>query len=167
MSQTRIQPYHDPVLQDFFEWISKNCVKGLVDPASDEKSLFLPYDRLKSYFEGRQYFNLRNILNVVFRDEREIPVDLDEIAKDYSRVLCILLLIGRGHYIRHFVRRDKLRDSFLPFNAKFRPEGFPLDPNDRDEGEFLVRFCEQQWKFCAPIIETTLQRPSRITSSYQ
>jgi hypothetical protein len=146
------QPSHHPIIQEFFEWVGKNLAPGIIDPTSKEQFLFLPDHLLKAYFQDSQYYNLSRLLRAVFPDEREIPLEANFIAKHYSVAFCILLFINRAKYIHLFSQRERLQDSFLPFNPKYCPEGFPIEPSDKDDGEFLKRFCEQQWMFCAPIL---------------
>ena len=153
-----------PKIQEFIEWVRKNCAPGLIDPASNEKPPFLPSHVLRTYFETNRYNNLVKLLSVVFENE-EIPVDADEVARKYSAVFCILLLIGKARYIQLFVQRDGLRDACLPFDLDFPPQGFPTSTSDSDDREFLRRFCDQQWMFCAPVIDYHTARtfePNRI-----
>lgn len=140
------QPSYNPIIQDFFEWVQKNRVLGLIDPASTEKAWYLPHHLLKTYFASSQYYHLKKLLSVVYQGE-EIPVDPDDVARRYSSVFCILLFIGKARYIQRFAQSDKLQDSNLPF---IHPEEFPSGADHEDNQEVFERFYQRQWMFCAP-----------------
>jgi hypothetical protein len=147
--------YH-PTIQEFLDWVDKSSTQGLIDPASSDRPRFLPADTLKGYLQANGYQNMKKLLRVVFQDQ-EAPVSAEEVARKCPRVFCILLRIGKASFIRNFLQRDHLQDNFLPFNAEFPPAHFPRCPSDREEGEFLERFCEKQWIVCAPEIDFQLE----------
>lgn len=79
---------------------------------------------------------------------------------------CILLSLGKGGYVRHFVEHVGLWDVNLPFSA--RPEDFPQVPN---EPEFFDTFRLEQWRFFpveiprSPAVKFQKDRPLPIVES--
>jgi hypothetical protein len=144
-----------PVIQDFFDWVDKSRVPGLMDPNSDMPTKFLPDHLLRDYLTANNYRQLKKLLVAIFAENEETPSH-EEIASYYYKSFCILLLIGKARFIRHFVQHNSLDDTHLPFSKERPPSGFPTDT---DDPFFLTRFCERQWTFCAPYLEI---RTSRI-----
>jgi hypothetical protein len=59
------------------------------------------------------------------------------------------LRISKGYWIKHFRHYESLSDARLPFDPNTQPLNWPDHTNDPD---FLKKFCEEQWKFCVPVI---------------
>lgn len=93
--------------------------------------------------------------------------------------LCILLRLGRGEYIGHFLGHAGLWDREMPFFAK--PEDFPYVPQ---EPTFFKVFQEEQWRFFPltiyqsqavkfqkerplPIVESTLLKKSHTAKLFR
>ena len=131
-------------LQEFFTWIDAATATGYNDPSSDQTVDFVPSSAIISYFEDLP--RLRRILSAVFGSE-DHNLDVELVRKDYPRVLCILLCINKGRYIRHFHRFESLCDRHLGWTEK--PSQFPKSGSDTS---FVNDFLREQWKFCAPKI---------------
>ncbi|KAM3071948.1 hypothetical protein ACMFMG_008416 [Clarireedia jacksonii] len=144
-----VQPDYDSDIQEFIEWVDKNCLPGLVDPNNDTPTNFLPDHLLHAYLTADNCRRLKMLLGAIFAGDDEIP-SYEEIARNYSKSFCILLLIGKAKYILHFVEHSSLIDAHLPFSTEPPPYKFPTDTEDNC---FLERFCERQWIFCAPRLE--------------
>jgi hypothetical protein len=143
-----------PDIQEFIDWVDKNRLPGLMDPNSDITPKFLPDDLLREYLTANNYRHLKKLLAAIFAENDETPSH-EEIASDYSKSFCILLLTGKARYIRHFVQHNSLMDAHLPFSTERPPYKFPTDT---DDPYFLKRFCERQWMFCAPRFEIRTKR---------
>ncbi|KKY16055.1 putative protein kinase domain-containing protein [Diplodia seriata] len=129
--------------QEFHEWIESQRMRGFGAPdlTTNSRSVYVPQQRIDEYFEAG-----RNVGEILYRlnPDGNLKTYQSTIVKDYSRVLCILLLLGQGHQIEIFVRHTSLCDTRLPFEHK--PAHFPVD----DDGvDFFERFKEVQWQFCA------------------
>jgi hypothetical protein len=150
-------PQHneDPMIQEFLSWVEEKSVRGLIDPASSQQPRFLPTDTLKCYLEANEFQNTKKLLRAVFRT-KDFPVRAEEVAQKCPRVFCVLLLIGKGEFVRIFLQRRQLQDG-LPFRVESPPEGFPHCPPERNGNEFLQRFCEMQWIVCASEMDFQLE----------
>lgn len=138
MESSDVQRDHHPAVQEFITWITENSIPGIKRSQSANTCLFIPLPRLKAYLDGRR---VTALLQALFPDGT--PVRWDAVRTDYSRVFCILILIGKGIYIKHFTQNDSLSDQKLPFESK--PRSFPTatyDPN------FFSTFSKKQWMFC-------------------
>ncbi|KAH8590626.1 hypothetical protein B0O99DRAFT_675870 [Bisporella sp. PMI_857] len=155
MSHPRLDK--DSAYQDFLTWEEKSCQPGLIDPASNEKPLFLPAKVLQQYFKDNNYNNLNKLLRASFPGQ-EVPVDADKVVEKCTKVFCILLLIGKPEYIQRFMSRDHLQDTHLPFYVNYPPADFPKCTTDQNPKDFLTRFCEKQWEVCAPEIDFQASR---------
>jgi hypothetical protein len=137
----RLQPDHKGRLQKFHRWLKENAVNGTSNTATDSPRQFITFQSLKTYLEGPR--ELQRILDQLFSDDDEPPVEPDTVLNGYTRVFAILIDIGKGHFIEEFVKHDSLSDQKLPFEVA--PPQFPHDANN---SEFFTKFHEHQWKFC-------------------
>ena len=132
------QPDHEPIIQSFRQWFENNGVPGTVGQTETVNTTFMPRQRLDAWLkEGN---NTSSLLQALWPDGA--PVSKNEIWGKCSRGFAILLLIGKGHFIQHFVQHDSLWDNTLPFDT--RPSKFPTASDDPD---FFARFAECQWQF--------------------
>ena len=127
-----------PYIQELFEWVPKHCIKGTIGPSPFPNTPFMPLPDLQAFFETHDRKD--KILHDLFSE----PPSLETGETGYLRVFTILILLGKGTYIEHFVQFPNLRDSNLPFLVK--PSHFPTDPTDPI---FWERFHEKQFAFCA------------------
>ena len=136
------QPDHAAVIvQELLEWVPKNCIGGVNGPSAVPNRPFMPLPDLETYLKAHK--RTSRLLHALYF-EREHHVLVEYLEKWYIRVFTILILIGKGRYIEHFVQHPNLRDTRLPFLEK--PTHFPIDPNDPS---FWVSFYEKQFAFCA------------------
>jgi hypothetical protein len=63
------------------------------------------------------------------------------IQQYYSKIFTILIIIGKGDRIDHFISYDNLDDDRLPFRSD---SDWPPDCRD-----FFQEFSNAQWRFCA------------------
>ncbi|EPE29987.1 Protein kinase-like (PK-like) [Glarea lozoyensis ATCC 20868] len=155
-------PGHDaPAIHEYLQWIANpnNCQEGMIDPASEEKHLFLPSADVERHLTAHNYRNLAPLLQAVFLNSHNNPIDACDMVEGYHCIFSILLQIGKGHLLGQFLHHDHLKDAFLPFSNDHPPADFPIDPADADPKAFLQRFCQQQMKFCPPKIEN---RPGKV-----
>ncbi|CAG8948909.1 hypothetical protein HYFRA_00002035 [Hymenoscyphus fraxineus] len=134
----------------FHEFVRENCEFEIINPESVDlqKRQFMPLDKVRSYFEGNNCYELRAILNDIFGPADHI--DPRHILRSHTAVFCILLCTGRGGAIKLFKSHDSLSDLNLPFDPERPPAHLPDTPNDPN---FLYEFCEKQWVFCAARLE--------------
>lgn len=142
MSSSDPQPDHnaDPIIQEFHEWVSKNCKLGMNGLSSDLSCPFMPLPDLKKYLKAEK--RTTRLLRALYPDREHWDIEL--LENWYIRVFAILILIGKGRYIEHIVQHRNLRDDKLPFLEK--PSHFPVDP---DHPSFWDLFKEKQFIFCA------------------
>jgi hypothetical protein len=139
------QPDHDPVIQEFINWVGNDSSRGILGPAPEVNCPFMPDPKLETYF--RNHRKVREILRALFPDG-DLPVGPEWIGRKCAKVFSILLLIGKGEFIAHFIKHESLRDNYLPF--KSRPIDFPTATNDP---RFFESFYKQQWTFCAQVFQ--------------
>ena len=101
----------------------------------------MPFPELEAYLQAQS--RTSKLLRALYFD-REHHVIVEILERSYMRVFTILILIGKGRYIEHFVEHLNLRDHQLPFLEK--PAHFPTDP---DDPTFWASFYEKQFAFCA------------------
>ncbi|KAI9793927.1 MAG: hypothetical protein M1816_007179 [Peltula sp. TS41687] len=147
LQQQALQPNQKPELQDFHRFIQEKRQRGIVGPKiepNEINSCFVPEPDLQDYFDDSN--RLRRILRAIYPSSGLIPVHGTTIKNHYVKVFAILLCIGKGCYIEHFIRHDSLNDQRLPFDE--RPHYFPsTGSGDRN---FFSSFYDWQWMFCAP-----------------
>jgi len=137
----RPQPDHHPAIQDFLASVEAFQVLGTAGDDLETKKPFIPWRSLDTYLE-RPHRTL-DLLGALFPGV-ELPVSHEYVRQKYSKIFCILLLIGEGQFIEPFVKHDSLCDQRLPFDS--RPPQFPIVAGDP---QFFNRFFEQQWMLCA------------------
>jgi hypothetical protein len=102
---------------------------------------------IRAYFEDN-YKELKAILAALFQTGD--PPDLARIiAERYTAVLCILLHLEKGSYIKFFTEHRNMDDQHLPFAPSMSRAYFPESFDPR----FLELFCAQQWRFCYPTFD--------------
>lgn len=134
------QPDWDPDISEFMRWVETQSVIGILGPVSSVNCPFMPLPRLETYLkEGNR---TRRLLEALFPN-RELPVEPEGIWRNCIKGFSILLLIGKGTFIQHFVQHDQLWDAKLPFLTP--PPHFPPAAGDK---RFFESFSKQQWHFC-------------------
>ena len=128
-------------IQELLDWVPKHCISGTNGPSATLNCLFMPLPDLEAFLKAH---NRTNRLLRALYPQREHPVTVANLEASYIRVFTILVLIGKGRYIGHFVKHLNLDDLHLPFLEK--PTHFPIDPND---STFWTSFYERQFAFCA------------------
>ena len=141
MSPFAIQPDNaDAAIQDLLDWIERNKIPGASGASAAPNRHFIPFKELQAYLKSSK--RAKKLLMVIFRD-RQYSVNTDLLLEDYVRVFTILICIGKGAYITHFMSHT-LSDQDLPL--KTMPNDFPKDPNDPN---FWERFYSLQFTYCA------------------
>jgi hypothetical protein len=139
------EPNHS-VIRDFFEWVRQARDYAVLDPSGQERRAFISIQKVEAHFEYLHRQNLIEILHALFPEDPLLYAE--NIVPRYTAIFCILLHINKGRYILEFTKHASLRDTALPFDPVNRPSKFPLSAEDPD---FFSRFCNEQWKWCAPI----------------
>lgn len=142
-------PYPQPdhaaiVIQELLEWLPKHYINGINGPSATPNYPFMSLPDLQIYLktENRTTKLLRALSVEGVHQGR-----IQHLEKYYIRVFIILILIGKGRYIEHFVQHANLRDPHLPFLEK--PRHFPVDPTDPPFSDsFFESFFEKQFSFC-------------------
>lgn len=129
-----------PTVTSFIHWISEHMVYGL---RQTRKERFLPSGKLDQYF-----MQAGRLGALVEEATRPGSADLHTIHKGFIKIFTILLWIGEGPYIEHFISYpDVLSDNQLPFVD--RPKHFPWRP----DSDFFEAFNNAQWQFCSPLFQ--------------
>ena len=144
-SPESVQHNEEPGIQAFLSWLHDDRRPAYNADSSQAQRYFVPLSHLKSYLGsgGR----IRRLLEALFRDDdaTELP-SANIILENYIRCFSILVTIGYGQYIRHFMRYESLEDTKLPFLSL--PPHFP----DSSTAGFFEAFKQRQWDFCAPVL---------------
>ena len=141
------QPDQDDEIQAFHRWISSSKTRrpGVGGPSHHTQCDFIPPSAVKKYLvAGRR---VEDLLTALFGREASRGIDADRVREHYLRPLAILLVIGQGPMIKHFVQYLSLQDHRLPYRTP--PQDFPFS----SDPEFFQRFHSQQWQFCAADLE--------------
>ena len=139
------QSEEDGEIQAFRKWISSTQRPGIGGSSHVTQCGFIPPSALKEYM-GTNH-RVEYLLTSLFGKEATRIVDPEFVREHYLRALAILLLIGQGRMIKHFVQYRSLQDHRLPYRT--RPEDFPSSSDPK----FFARFHSQQWQFCAADLE--------------
>lgn len=140
-------------LEAFFEWESQSCVEVVANMVTDERAVFMPMEKLRTYMTANNNAQLDRILTEIFAPDYP-PIDPELILRDHLAVLCILLRMGSGISIEYFARYEELSDRRLPFDPSHPVAEFPLMKHDPT---FLQRFCEKQQMYCVPLFDSFMQ----------
>ena len=132
----------DVALQDFLRWLEDARQEEWTDEPAREGRYFVPQTRLQSYLSPKR---VERLLDVLFpgQDVIERPPSR-QIIDRYLRVFSILLCIGHGAFIKHFIRFESLQDTKLPFGSP--PSSFPRSADHN----LFEPFQQRQWEFCCP-----------------
>jgi hypothetical protein len=154
MSNPLPQPTYHPDISAFMRWVENQSVKGTLGPVPAVNHPFMPLPRLETYLKDGN--RTRALLQALF-PYRQPPIEPEEVWRNCIRVFSILLLIGKGEFIQHFVQHGQLWDSKLPFSSA---QHFPPTASG---GAFFDLFYQKQWHFCAytfdrSVIEAHLEK---------
>ena len=145
MPETHVE--QDDEVQALLQWIAEPSTRrpGLGGAGHATPRHFIAPSVVKEYLgAGRR---VEELLVSIFGKEASNIIDANAIRNHYGRTLAILLLIGEGGMIKHFVRHTGLRDHRLPYRS--RPPNFPLSIDT----SFFDRFFKEQWQFCPAVLE--------------
>lgn len=140
-------PDHDSTIHNFRDWIETKTCYSVANLNSDEKRPFVPLRAVKAYLEENQNARLNNILGALYQAE-DPPTYAEAILRRYTAVFCILLEIGKGHFIHRFTEHNALSDCCLPFHLDARPASFPTTT---DDVHIYQEFCQIQWKYSVAV----------------
>jgi hypothetical protein len=139
-------PVPEP-LKQFWLWLKEQEIrsKWSLNADSKKRNVFIPINRVREHLRDREKNGerLENILGALYEREDHLIPDFERTISNCVAMLCILIRVGRGPEIHHFLRR-RLYDACLPFDSNAMPKSFSED------GKFYKDFCEEQWTFCAP-----------------
>jgi len=131
---------HEPIIQNFRKWLRDNSASGTLGQTETVNTQFMPSQRLDTWLKEAN--NTRNLLRALWPEPDDVPVQPKEIWGKCSKGFATLLLIGKGHFIQHFIKHDSLWDGQMPFNDC--PSNFPTTGDDPN---FFKKFAECQWQF--------------------
>ena len=117
---------------------------GTCGPDLETTSSFVPRRLLQKYFEEPRH--LENLLDAVLEHHERPGVDANYVRECYLQSFAILVCIGAGGLIHHFLQYETLRDQKLPHRTL--PYDFPTTTPHRFED-----FKNAQWQFCPKILE--------------
>ena len=141
-SQFQFQPDDHPTIQGFLQWTKSPSTRRIGCGGSDN-DIPREYISCVTLQEKLTKRKVEELLEVLFENWDTPPPDANYITKHYLRPFAILLCIGAGRMIHHFVEHQSLVDHLLPFRDK--PSTFPA----LTSGELFAAFRREQWAFCA------------------
>ena len=138
---------HDPKIQDALSWkdSSHTWRLGSGGVGDDLDRRFIPRSTFEAEFQAP--LKVEELLHTLFGESSDPLPDADYIRNRYLRPFVILLCVGQGHMIYHFVEHESLQDRHLPFRAL--PQGFPSSTRCN----LWEIFEREQWGFCAMSLE--------------
>ncbi|KAL8851616.1 MAG: hypothetical protein Q9221_003453 [Calogaya cf. arnoldii] len=140
-----LQPESAPAIQAFLQWKSGTGVCKTGCKGSDNKigSDYIPQAVLEKYLITDR---IKTLLHELFENTSQSLPNADRVRSHYLRPFAILLSIGCGRMIRHFVDH-RLQDTLLPF--RLEPQDFPKSATQN----LFEAFRKEQWQFCAVQLE--------------
>jgi hypothetical protein len=150
MEDSGQQPDFQPSIQSFLSFLDRASSFEVINPDPPEGPTIIEFavrDKIREYLEGNDQEKLNQIIAALF--PRGDGIWPNDILPNNIAVFCTLLKISKGRWIKHFRHHESLSDARLPFNPKSQPLNWPEDTGDPD---FLNKFCEEQWKYCVPVI---------------
>jgi hypothetical protein len=148
------QQPHTGSVRDLFDFMQKNQQYSVADPSREERFPFIPLNVIKDYLEQDHETRLEVILDDIYFPHPRPSIDPSLILNNFVGVFCALLEAEWVTAIEYFVERD-YNDYRFPFDPQNQPPGLPPDSDGRGH---YKRFCETQWKFCAPEFQHNLNR---------
>ncbi|KAL8837659.1 MAG: hypothetical protein Q9176_005576 [Flavoplaca citrina] len=141
-----LQLEYAPAVQAFLQWKVKPGIRRTGCTGSDNMigSAYISQADLQDYLTTEQ---IKTLLQELFHNTNQSPPHADQVRSNYLRAFAILLAVGYGRMIRHFVERRELQDKSLPFPTE--PEDFPKTQNQN----LFEAFYKEQWQFCALPLE--------------
>ncbi|KAL9036137.1 MAG: hypothetical protein Q9180_004472 [Flavoplaca navasiana] len=141
-----VQPESAPAVQAFLQWKAKPGIRRTGCRGSDNMIGFdyISQVDLQDYLTTER---IKTLLQELFDNTNQSPPHAERVRSNYLRPFAILLAIGYGSMIRHFVERRELQDKSLPFPAE--PEDFPKTSTHN----LFQAFRNEQWQFCALPLE--------------
>ncbi|KAL8883395.1 MAG: hypothetical protein Q9192_007192, partial [Flavoplaca navasiana] len=139
-------PEPTPAIQAFLQWKAKPgiCKTGCRGPDNMIGSNYISQAKLQEYLTTER---IKMLLQELFQNTSQSPPSTERVRSYYLRPFAILLAVGYGHMIRHFVERRELQDKSLPFSTE--PEDFPKASTQN----LFEAFRKEQWQFCAVPLE--------------
>ena len=138
---------HDPEIQDVLSWKDSSDTWRRGSGGNDDRldRRFIPRSTLEAKFKAP--LKVEGLLHALFGKSNDPLPDADYIRNRYLRAFVILLFLGQGHMICHFVEHESLQDPHLPFRTL--PQGFPSSTTCN----LWEVFEREQWGFCAMGLE--------------
>ena len=131
--------YAAPVIQELLDWVPRHSIPGTRGPSAKPNCPFMPHQDLEKYLKSDR--RTSRLLRAIYFG-REHSVVVETLEKRCIRAFTILILIGKGEYIEHFIQHPSLQDHPLAFLEK--PAHFPIDPSDP---HFWDKYYEKQFTF--------------------
>jgi len=140
----------DPVIQNVLVWAEfrDTLRSGRGGPGNDIELQFVPVSVLKA--ELTKPGKVESILEALFVGPQYSIPDAEYIRAHYLRPFVILICIGSGRMIHHFVQHESLRDDHLPFKSE--PKEFPKSSTTN----IWASFHKKQWVFCPMRFENNM-----------
>ncbi|KAL8769016.1 MAG: hypothetical protein Q9209_004933 [Squamulea sp. 1 TL-2023] len=135
-----LQPESAPGIQHFLQWKSRPGIRkiGCGGPDNTLGSHYISQAVLQDYLTVDK---IKTLLDELFEDSSQSPVNADRVRAKYLRPFAILLSCGCGRMIRHFHKHQGLQDTSLPFRSE--PEDFPKSAIKN----LFETFRKEQWQF--------------------
>lgn len=137
------QQDHEDAIQGFRKWVDENSVCGTLGDTERPNTKFMIGLRLENWL--KEGTHTQDLLRILWPDDAA-PLQPQDIYWKCSKAFAILLLIGMGRYINHFIQHESLWDDHMPFDKERAPADFPTTDVCP---KFYQKFVERQWQFCA------------------
>ena len=137
------QPEYDEEIQAFLRWIASpdSRRRGIGSSSRATQCEFIPPSEVQRYLNAGH--RVECLLQSLFGKDDSRAMNAGIVREHYLRPFAILLCIGEGLMIQHFIHYPSLQDHRLPYRGC--PQDFPFSPDPT----FFERFQNEQWKFCA------------------
>lgn len=126
-------------VQHIKEYLNLHKICGKSSRKLDSDAFFIPISSVEAYFKSDKARAQRLLRSLT--SNASYPPVYEAVYPSYIRVLCILVLLGNGRYIRRFTQHAHLSDQHLPFT--FEPRMFP-----KALSTLFKDFQAAQWMFC-------------------
>lgn len=139
-----------PAIQQLINWVKSSVDRGVRFSDTDESEYDwdVPYvssTALDEYLSEPEA--VERLLGAVFKNDEASRESLhaDTVRQKFPKVFCLLIIIGKGWFITHFVEGD-INDQRLPF----KPHDHGIFPTSTSDPYFFQTFLQKQWQFCVP-----------------
>lgn len=152
------QADNHPAIQQLVGWVNGTPCRGIRASNTEneddwEEVAFVSAAALDEYLSRPKA--VEKLLAALFSEDDPLLdcLSANQIRRNYPRILCLLIFIGKGKFINHFVQNG-INDQRLPL----RKHEQPIFPTATLDPHFFESFYQNQWQFCVPELQLELDR---------